>query len=645
MVVNTINELVNLLNQVDVDATVLAAISNDSATSTENGPGPGLVTTRSGAVVKNVQKLIDDIENGVVEAGRPDIWEDGILTVDSPSVLNFAGTAVTVTDDSNGLATITIDQAGDVVQSGAPLINEIAYWEGNEFLTGSSKFTWIDTTETLNLVGDTPSISITDTVSTAVFVIATFGGELIISADPAGADPNSVVRFDVDNTEIGRFDPDGFGVGIAPVAGTKFNVQSGQGQGENARFYRWDAEPIISGYRGNGQENVTPTAALADDILLRLAGHGFDASGDGFSERAATIELIANETYTSLAHGSRIEFSTTDDTTVGTNVRMTIDHNGQIGFGTQNPAKALHVINADATVRLEDSAAAANGYSEVRSASDASLYLSADPGNLEASSKVVIEVDGSESARFTDNGRLGIGEAAPEASLHITGTDQGVITGLPATTDLIVEDENAGITLIGNATTGTGRVNFGDPDSGDVGRIFYNHATDHMAFDVANSERMRIDANGISTNAGDDYFIYDEGTFTPVVADAATAGNTGTATTAFGSYVRIGQQVTVTILLGDIDTTGMTAGNDFYIRGLPFNSLTDANGRFTASPVIQDVTYSELPVVILEGGATDALRLSEAATGAGLDYILVSEVASGTADIGFTLTYFTDTIA
>jgi hypothetical protein len=73
MVINTTNELVTLLGLVEHDATVLAAISNGEADSTASGPAAGLVTTRLGDNVKNVQKVIADMESGVSTGIRPAI--------------------------------------------------------------------------------------------------------------------------------------------------------------------------------------------------------------------------------------------------------------------------------------------------------------------------------------------------------------------------------------------------------------------------------------------------------------------------------------------------------------------------------------------------------------------------------------------
>lgn len=111
MAVNTVNELISLLNQVDRDATVLAAIANDAPTATGNGPGPGLVTTRLGNNVKNVQKVIADIENGITESIRPALQDEGVTVLDNPGTINFVGTQVAVTDVS-GVATVTIADPG-----------------------------------------------------------------------------------------------------------------------------------------------------------------------------------------------------------------------------------------------------------------------------------------------------------------------------------------------------------------------------------------------------------------------------------------------------------------------------------------------------------------------------------------------------
>ena len=144
MAVNTINQLIDLLNQVDVDGTVLAAIANDSELSVANGPSAGLVTTRLGTNVKNVQKVIADIENGIASSIRPDIQEEGTTIVTGASTLNFVGANITVTDVS-GVATITVTAGGgggDVSKVGTPANNQLGVWTGDGTIEGVTGLTW-----------------------------------------------------------------------------------------------------------------------------------------------------------------------------------------------------------------------------------------------------------------------------------------------------------------------------------------------------------------------------------------------------------------------------------------------------------------------------------------------------------------------
>lgn len=132
---------------------------------------------------------------------------------------------------------------------------------------------------------------------------------------------------------------------------------------------------------------------------------------------------------------------------------------------------------------------------------------------------------------------------------------------------------------------------------------------------------------------------YEEGTWTPVVADAAAAGNTGTADVAAGLYTKIGRLVHATIRLENISTIGMTGGNDFYIRGLPFTILTPYEA--VGSVQVKNVTLTGY--LTLEGDSnTKVIRLAENATGGG-DHTLVNEVTSGSATIWAALTYNTAT--
>ena len=129
---------------------------------------------------------------------------------------------------------------------------------------------------------------------------------------------------------------------------------------------------------------------------------------------------------------------------------------------------------------------------------------------------------------------------------------------------------------------------------------------------------------------------YEEGTWTPVPADAASGGNTGSAGVASGEYTKIGRVVHITsMILQNIDTTGLTAGNIFYIQGLPFT----VGGAYNEGSVQASlITFTGYLTCNPSNGA-NSINLQESASGANLDYIIVSEVATGTADIRLNVTY------
>lgn len=119
---------------------------------------------------------------------------------------------------------------------------------------------------------------------------------------------------------------------------------------------------------------------------------------------------------------------------------------------------------------------------------------------------------------------------------------------------------------------------------------------------------------------------YEEGTWTPVVADAATGGNVAAAATVSGTYTKIGRSVTINCAVSSVNTTGMTAGNDLYIRGLPYtnNATNQGNGVID----MRNTAFSVYPTVFL-GTSTAAMRLFQHASGGGVTPIPISAVGAG----------------
>jgi hypothetical protein len=131
---------------------------------------------------------------------------------------------------------------------------------------------------------------------------------------------------------------------------------------------------------------------------------------------------------------------------------------------------------------------------------------------------------------------------------------------------------------------------------------------------------------------------YEEGTWTPVIADAGSGGNTGTCTIINATYTKIGRQVTVQALIVALNTTGMTAGNLICVRGLPFTASDYAQGSFYTYRVAR----AALTVSSSAGLAASTavfFRLYTVSSVTTDTYILVSDIVSGTSEIGFTVTY------
>ena len=93
---------------------------------------------------------------------------------------------------------------------------------------------------------------------------------------------------------------------------------------------------------------------------------------------------------------------------------------------------------------------------------------------------------------------------------------------------------------------------------------------------------------GMASELLDDY---EEGAWTPVVADASSGGNT--ASGGFqGQYIKVGKLVIVYCVLLNINTSGMTSSEALVIRGLPFTSSFSQSGAsgstFGIGPVLTD---------------------------------------------------------
>ena len=145
------------------------------------------------------------------------------------------------------------------------------------------------------------------------------------------------------------------------------------------------------------------------------------------------------------------------------------------------------------------------------------------------------------------------------------------------------------------------------------------------------------DASSMTSELLDDY---EEGTWTPTAADAASGGNT--TTTGQGRYTKIGRTVILNADIVDINTTGLTNSNTFVIQGLPFanHGTVRATGTMQCNRITNgDDLYAHLS----ESGSALTFKHNASDGGSTASSIQVSAIADDLSDmLGLTLVYTTN---
>ena len=141
---------------------------------------------------------------------------------------------------------------------------------------------------------------------------------------------------------------------------------------------------------------------------------------------------------------------------------------------------------------------------------------------------------------------------------------------------------------------------------------------------------------GSSVNLLDDY---EEGTFTATVRDASSGGNTGG--TYSGYYTKTGRLVTISFGFFNIDTVGLTSGNDLYFTGLPFSSAAMTHGTGHVGSCAGCWIGSGWDWVSpFVAPSTSVIRLAESVASSGFDFVEVGDVIHNGGDMMVSVTYF-----
>jgi hypothetical protein len=238
---------------------------------------------------------------------------------------------------------------------------------------------------------------------------------------------------------------------------------------------------------------------------------------------AAEVAYFSNGDLLNIRSSADISLST-GPSSVGTR-HLTLKNDGKIGIGTVTPRARLHVLNGAASGVVPDSSdalfieagpsvSAAIGLPEVGSGffafetpsnpRAAFLNFSAATDNLDIGSMgaVTLSTDpgtGHETRMTVANdGRVGIGTAAPEATLHVLSGSAGEVTANDDAT-LVLEDDGAAYLSMLTPDASESGILFGSPTSQVKGAIIVNNAAmpNGLQFRTnGNQNRMVIDADG-----------------------------------------------------------------------------------------------------------------------------------------------------
>ena len=329
---------------------------------------------------------------------------------------------------------------------------------------------------------------------------------------------------------------------------------------------------------------------------------------------------------------------------------MTIDSSGKVGIGTDSPSDKLTLDSGQ--MRLSDN------YGIRWGSASTAIYGSGGAGTFQ------IFTNSAEAMRIDSSGNLLVNKTGLDvtnvghelrSSGYSASTRDGSTVGSYTRlnsdgTILEFRKDSAAVGSIGNSAS-----NLYIADNSDTGLRFDGAGTDNI-LPCNSSGATRDNAIDLGTSAArfKDFYLsggaylggtaagnylddYEEGTWTPVLADASSGGNTATIASADGTYTKVGRLVTVGCRLADIDTSGMTSSNAIYIRGLPFTVASSTRTQ-VGTVLLDRITFSGFVTSFAVNSSSYAL-LYKNISGANDAALAISDITTSGSDINFTIQY------
>jgi len=213
---------------------------------------------------------------------------------------------------------------------------------------------------------------------------------------------------------------------------------------------------------------VTATSFVGTGVSVVgvVTATSFSGSGANLTSLPAQATIANNADNRVITGGSGVNLNAEANLTFNSSLVVT-DGNGTVTTG----GNYINLKRTSATVNYINAPLA-----------DAELHISADE-NIVFKTVHTGDFNSTERARITSDGKLGINTATTNDSSELL-----CLTG--------PSGDNATIGIKCNSTTHAGILGFHDTAGTFRGRVQYSHNTDHMQFNTAGSERLRITSSG-----------------------------------------------------------------------------------------------------------------------------------------------------
>jgi hypothetical protein len=407
---------------------------------------------------------------------------------------------------------------------------------------------------------------------------------------------------------------EGWGIGVNADGDLKFyNSGTGTSTGISAVTFSDDGKVGIGGIPTAGSFHIFGTSTT-DQVIIENTNTGGSSAPDlvlfrKSTSSAADGDVLGRIDFRGLNDANEeinyaTIFSTLADASDGTeNGKLTIqqrigssyvesftlNEDGNVGIGTTSPTVLLDLESANPIIRLTDSDASGTPECQI-SGAGGDLILDADRDDEKASTLISFKVDGTEQAQINNAGDLIL---KSENKLQLNRSDNNRSMKL-------YTDNSAGFI---QTTT--------DP-------IIIDAASGRIRFDIASSEKMRLDSSGnllVGTTASTAYNNSSDVYGFNVYANGQIASSVNAAQAAY--FNRQNSDGTIVDLRKDgssIGTIGTNAGyvkissgNSSFGSGIEFHNLKSipvgANGAASDGTVNLGDTDRRWNNIYLAGGA------------------------------------------